>query len=107
MYACRVIAFLYLRYKERCGRVGQRPSEFLAFEVAFMQYTEHYVIVFRIDEGLAVGEKQEFLTAFIFKRMEILLMCLSESGENAYGRLYDVSEFLHLIRLTYASFDNT
>ena len=65
-----------------------------------------FLVVGGIDEGVAVGEELQLLGNLLLAGEEVLVVCLSDVGEDADGGVDDSAEVLHLASLGDASFED-
>ena len=63
MYASASVFLFYIINKECSRGICERPSKFLAIELASPQFAEYNIIILWIYQYLTIAEKQEFLTA--------------------------------------------
>ncbi len=86
---------------ERSLGVLLRPEEFLALEILILgDGLGNQLVVAIIDDGLCIVEENQFLSALLLHRREVLLMGSAYIGEHGDGRLDDVTKGKHLARLT-------
>ena len=65
-----------------------------------------FLVVGGIDEGVAVGEELQLLGNLLLTGEEVLVVCLSDVGEDADGGVDDSAEVLHLASLGDAGFED-
>ena len=93
-------------YEDRGIFVFPRPTEQLAAKAEVVHALRYHWLVGIVNQHLCIFEEQEFLVAFLLYRRKVFLMCGTDVGHHADGRLDNGTQRLHLARLRYACFKN-
>ena len=103
----RSVFLLDLLDIHRCLAVLQRPAQALALVVELACHLINNSIILVVHDGLCIVEKDEFLTALLLHRREVLLMSITKIRQHGNRRLDDVTQRQHLTGLTDTRLEDT